>query len=94
LINERKHLINFFFFLCILKRQESLSVRYIKNIRPSKTSRSIPKAFEIFTDRNSFILKANSSKDAEKWIQFLHLSKAHEISRFTLNESTVYNTSL
>ena len=99
-----------------IQRQESLSVRYIRNIQTLKSStsskRKIPKAFEIFTDKNrfdlflfrwyvlriaiiqqktflsilkldsSFILKAQNSHDAEKWIQYLQICKAVEESRF------------
>lgn len=71
-------------------RQESLNVRYIKEIQThkpstssskSKTKKDIPKAFEIFTNSNSFVLKAENSNDAEKWIQYLQLSKALENQR-------------
>lgn len=66
-------------------RQESLSVRYIRSIQTVKSSgpgssnkNNIPKSFEIFTDTNSYILKAENSQDAELWIQYLQLSKAME----------------
>ena len=45
-------------FQKILKRQESLNVRYIRNIQTmqkmTKSNRNILKAFEIFTDKNRF----------------------------------------
>jgi hypothetical protein len=36
----------------LIKRQESLSVRYIRSIQTVKSNRKIPKAFEIFTNTN------------------------------------------
>jgi len=69
-------------------RQESLNVRYIRTIQtlkssssPSKSNRSVPKSFEIYTDTNSFVMKAQNSNDAQKWIQYLQISKALENSR-------------
>jgi hypothetical protein len=74
-----------------MQRQESLSVRYIRSIQTVKSTgsnkKSIPKSFEIFTDTNSFILKAENGQDAELWIQYLQLSKAMENIRNTLNEN-------
>ncbi|CAF0821844.1 unnamed protein product, partial [Brachionus calyciflorus] len=68
-------------------RQESLNVKYIREIQTlkpkscSSKSKEIPKTFEIFTQSNSFILKAENSTDADKWIQCLQLSKALENQR-------------
>ena len=39
--------------------------------------RSIPKAFEIFTDDRTFVLKAKDSSNAQEWIQCLSVAKAH-----------------
>jgi hypothetical protein len=39
--------------------------------KSSSSSRNIPKAFEIFTDDNSYVLKPKSGKDAETWVQCL-----------------------
>ena len=39
--------------------------------------RNIPKAFEIFTDDRTFVLKAKDSSNAQEWIQCLSVAKAH-----------------
>lgn len=38
--------------------------------------RDIPKAFEIFTEDDSYIFKARDSKNAEKWVQCLQIAVA------------------
>jgi hypothetical protein len=43
----------------------------------SRGGRSIPKAFEIFTDDTSLVLKAQDGKHAEEWIQCLSVAVAH-----------------
>ena len=39
--------------------------------------RNIPKAFEIFTEDRTFILKAKDGSNAQEWVQCLSVAKAH-----------------
>ena len=57
------------FFVCSLHNLE----RNFNSIRSVKVSngKNIPKAFEIFTDDQTFVLKAKDSSNAHKWIQVL-----------------------
>jgi hypothetical protein len=45
-------------------------IRSVKTV--SRGGRSIPKAFEIFTDNTSLVLKAQDGKHAEEWIQLVY----------------------
>ncbi|KFD70837.1 hypothetical protein M514_01213, partial [Trichuris suis] len=56
---------------------ELRSIRSIKSLNSRKGRRMIPKAFEIFTDRDcSYMLKAKHSKNAEEWFQCLQIAIA------------------
>ena len=46
----------------------------MKTIR--KGARDIPKAFEIFTNEQTYVLKAKDTEHAEKWIQCLQIAVA------------------
>ncbi len=57
---------------------QSLDVGSIRSVKVSKEGRrSIPKAFEIFTNDRTFILKAKDSSNAQEWVQCLSVAKAH-----------------
>lgn len=49
------------------------SVRAIGNSR----GRTIPKAFEIFTNDKTYILKAKNSQNNQEWMQCLSIAMAH-----------------
>ncbi|CDW51741.1 Protein melted [Trichuris trichiura] len=56
---------------------ELRSIRSVKSLNSRKGRRMIPKAFEIFTDRDcSYMLKAKHSKNAEEWFQCLQIAIA------------------
>ncbi|KRZ89785.1 Protein melted -like protein [Trichinella sp. T8] len=56
---------------------ELRSIRSVKSVRNNKRRRSIPNAFEIFTDDNcSYMLKAKDGKNAEEWFQCLQIGVA------------------
>ena len=38
--------------------------------------RDIPKAFEIFTNDQTYVFKAKDGKNAEEWLQCLHIAVA------------------
>ena len=59
--------------------------------RSSSSSRNIPKAFEIFTDDNSYVLKPKSGKDAETWVQCLSVLVAAANSNNIKATSTAVN---
>ncbi|CAG0879819.1 unnamed protein product, partial [Darwinula stevensoni] len=50
-------------------------IRSVKTI--SRGGRHLPKAFEIFTDDCSFVLKPQDGKNAEEWVQCLSIALAH-----------------
>lgn len=43
----------------------------------SRGARNIPKAFEIFTENQTLILKPSDGKNAEEWVQCLSIVVAH-----------------
>jgi protein melted len=50
----------------------------IRSVKVSKEGRrNIPKAFEIFTNDKTFILKAKDGSNAQEWVQCLSVAKAH-----------------
>ncbi|KRZ35983.1 Protein melted -like protein, partial [Trichinella pseudospiralis] len=56
---------------------ELRSIRSVKSVRNNKRRRSIPNAFEIFTNDNcSYMLKAKDGKNAEEWFQCLQIGVA------------------
>ncbi|XP_066940283.1 protein melted isoform X1 [Macrobrachium rosenbergii] len=59
-----------------------IDVHKIRSVKVSRGgSRHIPKAFEIFTDNKSFVLKAKDSSNAEEWVRCLSIVVAHSHSR-------------
>ena len=49
-------------------------IQSVKAIR--KGMRDIPKAFEIFTQDQSYVFKAKDGKNAEQWLQCLQIAVA------------------
>ena len=65
-----------FIFVC-LQRKASLPVTKIQSVKTiRKGARDIPKAFEIFTNEQTYVLKAKDTEHAEKWIQCLQIAVA------------------
>ena len=57
---------------------QTLDVGSIRSVKVAKEGRrNIPKAFEIFTDDRTFILKAKDGSNAQEWVQCLSVAKAH-----------------
>lgn len=56
---------------------ESIDVNQIRSVRVSRGARNIPKAFEIFTENQTLILKPSDGKNAEEWVQCLSIVVAH-----------------
>ena len=52
-----------------------LSISKIQSVKAVRRGmRDIPKAFEIFTNEQSYVLKAKDGKNAEQWVQCLHIA--------------------
>lgn len=64
---------------------ESIDVHQIRSVRVSRGARNIPKAFEIFTENQTLILKPSDGKNAEEWVQCLSIVVAH--SRETVGQN-------
>ena len=57
---------------------QTLDVGSIRSVKVAKEGRrNIPKAFEIFTEDRTFILKAKDGSNAQEWVQCLSVAKAH-----------------
>nr|XP_023024362.1 protein melted [Leptinotarsa decemlineata] len=56
---------------------ESIDVNQIRSVKVSRGARNIPKAFEIFTENQTLILKPKDGKNAEEWVQCLNIVVAH-----------------
>ncbi|XP_064611222.1 ventricular zone-expressed PH domain-containing protein homolog 1-like isoform X2 [Liolophura sinensis] len=58
-------------------RKETLPVAKIQSVKAvRKGIRDIPRAFEIFTADQTYIFKAKDRKNAEQWVQCLHIAVA------------------
>ncbi|KAB7497865.1 Protein melted [Armadillidium nasatum] len=53
-----------------------IEVHQIRSVKVGR-GRQIPKAFEIFTDNTSLVLKAKDSSNAEEWVRCLSIAVAH-----------------
>merc|ERR1712004_617929 len=74
---------------------QTLDVGSIRSVKVAKEGRrNIPKAFEIFTDDRTFVLKAKDSSNAQEWIQCLSVAKAHSQAKDTNLKKLAYGGSL
>lgn len=64
-------------FLIFQSGGESIDVNQIRSVKVSRGARNIPKAFEIFTENQTLILKPKDGKNAEEWVQCLSIVVAH-----------------
>ena len=63
--------------LCLKLQTASLPVNKIHTVKAvRKGMRDIPKAFEIFTNDQTYVFKASDSKHAEQWVQCLQIAVA------------------
>lgn len=68
----------FLFHLQDEKDAQPIDISQIRSVRAiSSRGRNIPKAFEIFTNEKTFVLKAKDSKNTEQWVQCLSIAMAH-----------------
>ncbi|KAA0203177.1 hypothetical protein HAZT_HAZT011065, partial [Hyalella azteca] len=61
-----------------LEEKGDIDVQRIRSVKVGKSGRHIPKAFEIFTDNKSFVLKAKDSSNAEEWVRCLSIVVAQQ----------------
>lgn len=56
-------------------RKETLPVSKIQSVKAvRKGIRDTPRAFEIFTDDQTYVFKAKGQQDVEQWVQCLHIA--------------------
>lgn len=48
----------------------------LKVVARKRRDRSLPRAFEIFTESKTYVLKAQDEKRAEEWLQCLNVAVA------------------
>ncbi|ENN71337.1 hypothetical protein D910_06356, partial [Dendroctonus ponderosae] len=77
-------------FISLQSGGESIDVHQIRSVRVSRGARNIPKAFEIFTENQTLILKPSDGKNAEEWVQCLSIVVAH--SRETVGQNGKENS--
>ncbi|NXO31591.1 MELT protein, partial [Cisticola juncidis] len=68
---------------------ELSKVQSVKVVARKRRDRSLPRAFEIFTDSRSYVLKAKDERDAEEWLQCLNVAVAQARQRQS-REATTY----
>ncbi|NXH61399.1 MELT protein, partial [Rhabdornis inornatus] len=68
---------------------ELSKVQSVKVVARKRRDRSLPRAFEIFTDSRSYVLKARDQSSAEQWLQCLNVAVAQARQRQS-HEATTY----
>lgn len=81
--------INFIFLIVSLfKRKETLPVSKIQSVKAvRKGLRDIPRAFEIFTGDQTYVLKAKDQQNVEQWVQCLQIAVARSQKKESLYQS-------
>ncbi|NXT08054.1 MELT protein, partial [Prunella fulvescens] len=68
---------------------ELSKVQSVKAVARKRRDRSLPRAFEIFTDSRSYVLKAKDEQKAEQWLQCLSVAVAQARQHHS-HEATTY----
>ncbi|XP_057613247.1 ventricular zone-expressed PH domain-containing protein homolog 1 isoform X2 [Chionomys nivalis] len=68
---------------------ELSKVQSVKAVAKKRRDRSLPRAFEIFTDNKTYVFKAKDEKNAEKWLQCINVALAQAKERES-REVTTY----
>ncbi|XP_001363324.2 ventricular zone-expressed PH domain-containing protein homolog 1 isoform X1 [Monodelphis domestica] len=68
---------------------ELSKVQSVKIVAKKRRDRSLPRAFEIFTDNKTYVFKAKDEKNAEEWLQCIHVAVAQAKERES-REATTY----
>ncbi|KAM9317768.1 ventricular zone-expressed PH domain-containing protein [Pholidichthys leucotaenia] len=68
---------------------ELSKVQSVRVVAKKRRDRGLPRAFEIFTDSKTYVLKAQDDKDAEEWLQCINVAVAQAREREN-REATTY----
>uniref|UniRef100_A0A3Q3DDV1 Ventricular zone expressed PH domain-containing 1 n=1 Tax=Hippocampus comes TaxID=109280 RepID=A0A3Q3DDV1_HIPCM len=68
---------------------ELTKVQSVKVVAKKRRDRGLPRAFEIFTDNKTYVLKAEDEKHAEEWLQCINVAVAQAREREN-TEATTY----
>ncbi|XP_060779037.1 ventricular zone-expressed PH domain-containing protein isoform X4 [Neoarius graeffei] len=68
---------------------ELSKVQSVKIVAKKRRDRGLPRAFEIFTDNKTYVLKAEDDKHAEEWLQCINVAVAQAKEREN-REATTY----
>ncbi|XP_068440811.1 ventricular zone-expressed PH domain-containing protein [Clinocottus analis] len=68
---------------------ELSKVQSVKVVARKRRDRGLPRAFEIFTDSKTYVLKAQDEKHAEEWLQCINVAVAQAKEREN-REATTY----
>ncbi|XP_015727697.1 ventricular zone-expressed PH domain-containing protein homolog 1 isoform X2 [Coturnix japonica] len=68
---------------------ELSKVQSVKVVAKKRRDRSLPRAFEIFTDSKSYVFKAKDEKSTEEWLQCINVAVAQAKERES-RETTTY----
>lgn len=68
---------------------ELSKVQSVKVVAKKRRDRGLPRAFEIFTDNKTYVLKAEDEKHAEEWLQCINVAVAQAKERES-REATTY----
>nr|BAB28831.1 unnamed protein product [Mus musculus] len=68
---------------------ELSKVQSVKAVAKKRRDRSLPRAFEIFTDSKTYVFKAKDEKNAEEWLQCINVALAQAKERES-REVTTY----
>ncbi|XP_075362894.1 ventricular zone-expressed PH domain-containing protein homolog 1 isoform X5 [Mycteria americana] len=68
---------------------ELSKVQSVKVVAKKRRDRSLPRAFEIFTDSKTYVFKAKDKKNAEEWLQCINVAVAQARERES-REATTY----
>ncbi|XP_038203844.1 ventricular zone-expressed PH domain-containing protein homolog 1 isoform X2 [Arvicola amphibius] len=68
---------------------ELSKVQSVKAVAKKRRDRSLPRAFEIFTDNKTYVFKAKDEKNAEAWLQCINVALAQAKERES-REVTTY----
>ncbi|KAM9007196.1 ventricular zone-expressed PH domain-containing protein homolog 1 [Ara ararauna] len=68
---------------------ELSKVQSVKVVAKKRRDRSLPRAFEIFTNSKTYVFKAKDEKNAEEWLQCINIAVAQARERES-QEATTY----
>lgn len=76
-------------FIIFKKKLAEIRLSRSKVVAKKRRDRGLPRAFEIFTDDKTYVLKAQDEKHAEEWLQCINVAVAQAREREN-REATTY----